>query len=55
MFLFIGHMSGCCHSAKLRANAAGQNCSCTSRKDEEEDENDKVSVGKELTYLESLS
>ncbi|KAL0747228.1 hypothetical protein Bca101_029230 [Brassica carinata] len=34
---------------------SGQNCSCTSRKDEEEDENDKVSVGKELTYLESLS
>ena len=33
----------------------GQNCSCTSRKDEEEDEIDKVYVGKELTCLESLS
>ncbi|CAN6863453.1 unnamed protein product [Brassica oleracea] len=55
MLLFIGHMSRCCHSAKLRTNTSGQNCSCTSRKDEEEDENDKVSGGKELKYLESLS
>ncbi|XP_048634856.1 pentatricopeptide repeat-containing protein At4g33170-like [Brassica napus] len=23
MLLFIGHMSGCCHSARLRTNAAG--------------------------------
>ncbi|WZZ85451.1 hypothetical protein YC2023_114030 [Brassica napus] len=55
--MFLSRQSG--GKVELQVLSLGQieneHISCTSRKDEEEDENDKVSGGKELKYLESLS